>query len=368
MERIKVLHVLTVFNRGGLETMLMNYYRNFDRNKFDFQFLVHRNDGLYEAEVLNSGGIIHRMDQLSFSPRVFFKYIKNLDQFFQINKFDIIHVHNNSFGYYPLKYAKKHRVPVRIIHSHISALKDDRMKVLFGKYLNSKIPGVATDLYACGGDAGKWMFGNRPFTVIPNAIDSSKFSFNTSTRKTVREKFNLLNKEVYINVARFNPQKNLLFLLEVFAEIHRKEPASHLLMIGEGDLRPEIELKIKKLKIQNDVSLLGARSDVNELLQAADYFLFPSLFEGLPVSMVEAQASGIKCFISDGISTESILIPDLVEVLPLEQNAAWWAAKILENTNYERVDVSEKIKAAGYDIVSNARDLEKKYLNLLERK
>jgi len=366
MEKIKVLHVLTVFNRGGLETMLMNYYRNVDRNTFDFQYLVHRDEGLYEQEILETGGKIHRMPPLSFSPSVFIDYTKKLDELFKNNQFDIIHVHNNSFGYFPLKYAKKHGVKVRIIHSHISALRDDWKKVTFGRFLNSKIPKVATTLYACGQDAGKWMFGKKSFTIIPNAIDTEKFSYNDLIRENVRNDVNLSEQKIYISVARFNPQKNLEFLVDVFAKIVEKQPNSHLIMVGEGDLRELIEKKIKDLHIEDKVSLLGARADVNELLQAADYFLFPSLFEGLPVSMIEAQASGIKCFISDGISNEVILIPELVTVLPLKENATWWAEKIINDSEYDRKNVSQIIKDKNYDIKSNAKDLQKKYLKLLQ--
>lgn len=365
MKKIKVLHILTVLNRGGLETMLMNYYRNFDRDRFDFQFLVHREGGLYEQEVLDSGGTIHRMPPLSFSPGIFMNYRQKLDRFFKENKFDIVHVHNNSFGYYPLKFAKKAGVPVRIIHSHISALNDDWKKVAFGRYLNAKIPGVATTLYACGMDAGKWMYGGRDFVVIPNAIDTSRFAYSTDIRDKVRSGLQLKDKKVYISVARFNPQKNLLFLLEVFKEIVRKQPEAYLLMVGEGDMKPDIEQKIKDLNLSENVKLLGARSDVNELLQGADFFLFPSLFEGLPVSLVEAQASGIKCFISDGISSEAVLVPELVKVLPLKESAAAWATEILKNQDYRRHDISHVIKDKNYDIVANALDLQNRYLKLL---
>ncbi|RRQ45859.1 glycosyltransferase family 1 protein [Chryseobacterium sp. SC28] len=367
MKKIKVLHVLTVLDRGGLETMLMNYFRNLDRTIFEFQFLVHRESGAYEKEILQKNGTIHRVPPLNFSVRNFLKYQKELDVFFQNNKFDVIHVHNNSFGYYPLKYAKKHRIPVRIIHSHISSLTDDRKKILLGKYLNKKIPKVATQLFACGREAGKWMYGNNTFEVIPNAIDSQLFSYNIKVRNQAQMALNCQDKINIINVARFNKQKNHLFLLEIFAELLKLSANYHLYLVGDGDLKPDIMGKITELGIGEQVTLLGVRGDVAELLQAMDVFLLPSLFEGLPVSLIEAQASGIRCVISDGVPKEAILVEDNVKVIPLKKSAADWAAEIKEFSAYDRKDVSEVIKARGYDIVENARSLERKYLELLQK-
>ncbi|MBU8883060.1 glycosyltransferase family 1 protein [Kaistella sp. DKR-2] len=364
--KIKVLHVLTVLNRGGLETMLINYFRNSDRAKFEYHFLVHRNNGMYEKEILENGGFIHRMPPLSFSVSGFSKYLRKLDEFFGKNRFDILHVHNNSFGYYPLKFGKKHGIPVRIMHSHISSLRDDWKKVIFGKYLNTKIPNVANVLFACGLDAGKWMYGNKEFSVIPNAINSDDFAFNSEKRVAIRKKLFIKDGLAVMNVARFQPQKNHFFLLEIIAELNKIQAHIHLFLVGEGDLKVEIEAKVKKLGIEDKVTFLGSRSDVHELLQAMDVFLFPSLFEGLPVSLVEAQASGIHCVISDGIPGEAVLVPENVTVIPLRKTAEEWAQQILALDVSGRKDVTEIIIEKGYDIKDNARKLETKYFDLLK--
>ena len=367
MQKIKILYVLTILNKGGLETMIMNYYRNINKDKFEFHFLVHRNSGDYEKELLEDGAFIHRVSPLSFSVRNFLKYREELDTFFKNNPFDIVHVHNNSFGYFPLKYAKKNGAKVRIMHSHTSALKDDAKKILLGKLLNKKIPKVATDLFACGDEAGKWMYRNKKFEIIPNAIEVDKFVFNPEIRNSFREKLSAQNTINIINVARFNYFKNHLFLLDVFAEIIKRNANFKLFLIGDGELKPQILEKIKRLKIEDKVELLGVRNDIPELLQAMDVFLFPSLFEGLPVSLVEAQASGMKCVISDGVPTESILVEENVEVISLKENAEQWANKILKIQNFERKDVSVIIKNAGYDIKRSAEKLEQKYIKLLHQ-
>lgn len=366
MQKTKVLYVLTVLNRGGLETMLVNYFRNFNKDKFEFHFLVHRTEGQYEKELIENGAYIHRVSPLSFSLVNFLKYKKELNIFFKNNKFDIVHVHNNSFGYYPLKYAKKHGNKIRIIHSHISSLNDSMMKVLFGKFLNKKIPFVATEFYACGIEAGKWMFGNRKFEVINNAIDIESYYFNKENRKLYQDKLNAKDTINIVNVGRFNTQKNHLFLLEVFAKIVKKNNNYKLFLVGDGELKAQILEKIWNLDISDYVELLGVRDDVDIILQAMDIFLFPSLFEGLPVSLVEAQATGIKCVISDGVPAESILVKENVEVISLKENAEQWAEKIVKIDVSQRKDVSEIIKEKGYDIKENARKLEDKYIELLK--
>lgn len=365
MKKIKVLHVLTVFNRGGLETMLMNYFRKFNREEFELYFLVHRENGDYEDEILNNGGTIYRVRSLSFSVVNFMEYQKELDEFFKIHHFDIVHVHTNSFGYFPLKYAKKHGTKVRIIHSHISALKDDWRKLILGKVLNRKIPSVANTLFACGINAGKWMFGKRPFMVIPNAIKEGDFRFDESKRKAIRAC--LIQKEslCIVNVARLQPQKNHLFLLEVFSELVKIHPDAYLFLVGEGELKGDIESRIRTLHLSDKVTLLGVRADVPELMQAMDLFLFPSLFEGLPVSLVEAQASGIRCVISDGISAESILVDENVKVISLKKSPSFWAKEILDFASYQRRDTSSIIKEKGYDIADAVKKLEEQYRKLL---
>jgi glycosyltransferase involved in cell wall biosynthesis len=168
-----------------------------------------------------------------------------------------------------------------------------------------------------------------------------------------------------VNVARFNPQKNHLFLLDIFSEL-LNYGNYNLFLVGEGDLKNVLLDKIKILNLESNVFFLGVRNDVHDILQAMDIFLFPSLFEGLPVSLIEAQASGIKCVISDGVPEESILINENVDIISLKENAKQWAEKISKINFSDRKDVSEIIVNKGYDIINNAKKLEQKYFSLIE--
>jgi len=366
MKKIKIMHVLTVYNTGGLETMIMNYWREIDREKFQFDFLLQREDGYYEKEAEDLGGKIFRISKLSYSPLDFVKYLMGINHFFKNHQYDIVHVHTNSFGYFPLYFAKKYKIPVRIIHCHISGLDDDKAKLFVGKILNNQFPKVANQFFACGQEAGEWMFKSQNFVILPNAILAKNFSFNIAIRKPIQQELQSKNQLNIINIGRFNPQKNHHFILEIFSEVIKINPNVHLYLVGDGELKQEIEHKINSLQLNSHVTLLGVRADVNEILQAMDVFLFPSLFEGLPVSMIEAQAAGLRCVISDGVPDEAILIPDNVKKIELKKSAKYWAKEILDFSAYERKDTYEIIKNKGYDIVENAKRLELKYQELLE--
>lgn len=370
MKKIKILHVVTVLNRGGLETMLMNYYRNINREHFSFDFLVQREQGYYEEEIKKLGGKIYRVPSLSFSVGRLHQYIKALDSFFENHKdYDIVHVHTNSFGYFALKSAYKNNVKVRIIHSHISSLKDQFLKVLVGNFLKRRIPRYANYFFACGNWAGKWLYGNTiDFEIMNNAIDTDNFKFSIEKRKNIRQQLSADSTINIINVGRFNDQKNHLFLIEVFAELLRINKNYRLFLVGEGELEDKIKDKATELDIIGNVEFLGGRNDVNDLLQAMDIFFFPSKFEGLPVALIEAQSSGIQCFISDGIPSESILVKENVDVISLKDSPKSWA-KIINSKkdNFIRKDVSGIIAREHFDIKENARLLEKKYTELVER-
>ena len=365
MAKIKVLHVLTVLNKGGLETMLMNYFRNINKDRFEFHFLVQRESGYYEREVIESGGYIHRVNQLSYSPLKMIKYLKQMNSFFKNNQFDVVHVHSDQFGYFPLKYAKKNGCDNLIIHCHSTNSEGSFLKKAIGIFLNKRLFSLTKNYFACSENAGKWMYGDKKFIVINNAIDIDDYYFKSEIRESYRKKIVEIQKINIVHIGRFNLPKNHLFLLDVFAEIIKKNDNYKLFLVGDGELRPQILSKIKELGLENKVQLLGIRNDIPELLQAMDIFLFPSLFEGLPVSLVEAQATGIKCVISDGVPEEAILIPENVEVISLKKSAKEWADKILQIQNFDRKDVSEMIKEKGYDIKENAKKLEEKYRELL---
>lgn len=356
---IRVLHVVTYMGRGGLETMIMNYYRNIDRSQIQFDFLTHRDfKADYDDEIESMGGIIYNLPPLNpFSA----SYRKALSKFFDKHtEYKIIHVHQDCMSSVILKEAYKQGVPVRVAHSH-NCSQDKNAKYLIKLFYKKFISKYSTHLFACSKEAGDWMFGQTKFKVINNAIDASKYTYNENMRKKMRQKFELSVEELLIgHVGRFNLPKNHSYLLDVFQLVQSSVKAK-LFLVGDGYLRNEIEKKIQMLGLEDKVILAGVCDNVNEILQAIDVFLFPSLYEGLPVSIVEAQASGLPCLISDKVPIECKKT-DLVYQMNLTDSAEKWADKVIELSKIKRVNTYEQIKASGYDIKENAKMLTDFYI------
>lgn len=358
-EPIRVLQVVTHMNRGGLETMLMNYYRNIDRNKVQFDFLTHRPENEkkdYDDEIRGLGGKIYHMPVLNpFSP----SYMKSLDRFFKEHKeYKIVHSHLDCLSAYPLKAAKKNGVPVRIAHSHNTS-QEKNLKYLIKDYSKKQIPKYATHLFACGKEAGKWMFGNQPFEVINNAVDTTKFAFNDLSRSEIRTELNIPADAFVIgNVGRFELAKNHSLLVDIFYHFLQKHPKSLLLLVGDGSLKKEIEIKVKKLGISNSVYFAGVRGDIEKLYSAMDIMLMPSLFEGLPFVAIEAQCSGLKCLLSDAVTSEAV-VTDLCDSESLEASIEQWCDKIelLMKKNVLRTEYSLIVAEKKYDINYTANRL-----------
>jgi glycosyltransferase involved in cell wall biosynthesis len=358
---IRVLHVVTQMTRGGLETMLMNYDRHIDHNKVQFDFLEHRNAVTdYDREILELGGRIYRLPRLNpMSP----KYLKALDRFFAEHPdYRIVHVHLDCMSGIPLKYAKKYSVPIRIAHAHSSnETKNAKypLKLLHKQF----VPKYATHFFACGEAAGRWMFGVHAFSILNNAVDADSFIFNDNTGKQYRNLLDIDPSTLLLgHVGRFSQEKNHGFLIDVFSELVKLHLDSKLLLVGQGDLEQTIRDKVKSLGLSGRVIFAGVRSDVNALMQAMDVFVFPSLFEGLGIVAVEAQAAGLPCVVSNRVPRECEKTDGLVTFLPLEAGAEQWAKQILSIAGTERRDTSTEIKANGFDIRENAAKLQQFYL------
>lgn len=356
---IRVLQVVTHMNRGGLETMLMNYYRHINRGKVQFDFLTHRKyDGDYGDEIKKMGGKIYHIPVLNpFS----ILYKKALNDFFNKHQeYRVIHVHQDCMSSVILKVAKQHGIPIRIAHSHCAS-QDKNIKYPIKIYYQKLIPKYATDLMACGKEAGKWMFGKEEYSILNNAIDASMYKYDSKKREEQRKKWRVMKGELLIgHVGRFSPQKNHTFLIDVFESLQKKIPAK-LMLVGEGALEAEIKKKVKDLNISDKVIFTGLRTDVADLLQAMDVFVFPSNYEGLPVTIVEAQASGLPCLISDKVSIECKKT-DLVKPIRLDEKVEIWTESIIQMSQIERENMYEKIKEVGFDIIANAEMLQKYYL------
>lgn len=363
-EPIRILHVVTNMSYGGLENLLMNYYRNIDRTKIQFDFMTHfQGHQDFEEEIQELGGRLFRLPRLNpFDPR----YLAKLNRFFADHpEFKIVHSHLDCMAGLPLKYAQRNGVPVRIAHSHNSN-QGHNLKYIVKLLYREIIPVYATNLFACGRDAGDWMFKGKKYTIMTNAIRTQEFAWENARRNLIRAKFDLTGKFVVGHVGQFREQKNHLYLLEIFTATLSKNPNARLVLVGKG---PEMERCIEKadeLGIREQVLFLGARADIPDLMLAMDVFVLPSLYEGFPVTMVEAQASGLPCIISDSVPLECKITND-VTPLSLRESPQVWAEEILKYDNFVRRNNCDVIVAAGYDINTNIRWLEEFYQNAIKR-
>lgn len=371
MKPIQILQVFTILNRGGAETNIMNYLRNMDRSKFQMDFLVHRpEEGAYEKEIIALGGRIFRLP--SVHPLHLKKYKAAVKKFFDENSgYDIVHGQNSELGVLIYKEAKKRGVPVIIAHAHNAPkLRDYDLKFIFRELWKRRMRKSVNAYFTCGTASARWLFGPERAAnayLMTNAVDTHLFKSDPDVRKEVQDETGGRSRKNIVHVGRFNRQKNHQFLVRIFSELTRKDASYHLYLIGEGELKNEIISMVRSLHLESYVTFLGTRTDIHRVLQGMDVFLFPSLFEGLPVSLIEAQASGIHCVVSDGISDEAILIPDNVTVISLNETAEAWADSILALDFSGRKEVSDIIIKKGYDIKENAKKLENKYHDLLER-
>ena len=361
MEPIRVLQVVPAMDCGGMEAFLMNIYRNIDRTQVQFDFLYHYDKPCYfDAEIERLGGRIYRLGIRTDGNLV--RYLRGLDAFFaQHPEYTIVHGHYSGFGMFYNHYAKKHGVRVRIGHSHNTSSETGLVGTL-DRLMSKPFRYGLTDCFACSEPAGEFLFGNRPFTVVHNGVDTARFAADAQKRAAARAALDLAPDTLALgHIGRFSQQKNHAFLLELFASYHAQRPQSVLLLAGEGALQEEMRARAGALGVGEAVRFLGLRSDVDMLLQAMDAIVFPSLFEGLPVSCIEAQAAGLPCFLADTIAPEVKLTPD-VWFLPITQGTQPWVHALCEALPRPRRDTRAEIIAAGYDARTEAQKLQAFYL------
>lgn len=371
MDKIRILQVVTIMNRGGAETLLMNLYRNIDRTKIQFDFLTHRMEkGAYDDEIISLGGRIFHFPPIR--PLGYRKYFKELDNFFlQHPEYKIVHSHINENSSFVLRAANKSGVPIRVAHSHLGTLPID-YKIPFRYYGRYFLRENATHYFACSTDAGRWLFGrditdNRQVTVLKNGVDYTNLRFNKESREKIRHEMGIEDKLVISHIGRFEEQKNHSFLIDVFDGVIKRNPNAILLLIGDGKLKSSIIRKVERLGLKNSVRFLGIRSDVCELMQAMDIFLFPSKFEGLPVALVEAQGAGLHCIVSDAITKESDIGAGLLQFIDLKESKSLWADKVIA-TEISHIDVREALDKSGFNIIKTAKTLQSLYIDLLANK
>lgn len=366
--KIKVLHYVPGFDFGGIESRLLDWYKNVDRDKVKFDLLVQTNIEKNELinEFIDIGGDVFVLP--GFSPRTYIKHKKKLKDFFLENSdYDVIHCHS-TIGYFVLKEAKKTGIPLRIMHSRTTNFNPGEKQVLLRKILQRISPFYANHYFACSKEAGEWVFSKRitesnRFRVIDNGIEASKFIYDQKIRDELRTELGIKDEFVIGNVARFSTAKNHNFLIEVFYEILKAHQNSKLLLIGDGPTEYETREQTKKLGIEDKVFFIGRKKNVEDYMQCMDVFLFPSHFEGFGTVAVEAQAAGLHCIVSSGVP-HSVDITDLVEHLALSEGINYWADKVLRYVDgYERKNMYQQISDAGFDVITTAKWLETFYIN-----
>ena len=352
---------------GGMETLIMNVYRHIDREKVQFDFLVHYEEpGDYDEEIRALGGNIYIMPKTV--PQNYFIYKRALQTFFKEHSdYKVVHGHLQSTAFLYHKIAKEYGVKCCITHSHTDGF--DHSVKGYLSYLTSLMAQNYTDVYfGCSQAACHKFFPSairqgKEMIIVKNGIESERYRYDLHVRDDVRVELGLGNRFVVGHIGRFFPQKNHDKLLKIFVEILKQRPDSILILVGEGPLFDQVKKMTQKMGIEENVLFLGVRSDVNRLMQAMDAFIFPSLYEGLGIVLIEAQAAGLKCFTSADVVPQEAKVTELLHYINLNEPASVWAEEVLAGFPYYREDQHQKILDSGYDIDQTAKWLEQFYLN-----
>lgn len=357
---IRVAHIIGKWVGGGVESVVMNYYRHIDRSRIQFDFICDRDStNIPYEEIKKLGGNV-----ILVSPyQKVFKYHRELKKVLKEGQYQIVHSHINTLSVFSLCAAKRAGVPVRIAHSHSTTNKREKKKDFLKQILRPFSKIFATDYMCCSELAGRWLFGDKEYNkgsvnLLNNAINLSQFKYNKLVQKQKRRELKISDKTLVIgHIGRFVEQKNHSFLIDIFYEIQKKESDSLLLLAGKGPLLDEVRKKVIQLGMKDRVIFLGQRDDVRELYQVYDAFVLPSLYEGLPVVGVEAQATGNLCFFSDGMTKESKIL-NTTTFIPLNSNAEEWSKVILEKIkSYSKHDTSVTMSDYGFNIDVEAKKL-----------
>lgn len=322
---VRVAQILNRMNSGGIESVVMNYYRHMDREQIQFDFYFAADSTFPQREELNRlGAGIFPVPPYDHP----LAYHRALYHAFKENEYAIVHAHLSTMSVFALFAAWRAGVPVRICHNHTTAHWGEGKKSLLKYILRPFNKLFATDYFSCGEKAGRWMYGARSFNagrvhVMPNAIDAEKFAYDPEARIRLRDELHIpQNAFVVGHVGRFTYQKNHPFLLQVFGETLRLRPDARLLLLGEGETWGEVRAQAGRMNLAGRMFFTGARRDVAKMYSAMDVFCLPSFYEGLPVVALEAQANGLPCLFSDQITGE-VFLNHNTAALPLEDPLHW---------------------------------------------
>ncbi len=362
---IRILHVVSVMDVAGMESYIMNMYRQIDRSKIQFDFLVHRKRrGVFEDEIESLGGHVYHtslLDDLNL-----FKYLKDLKKVFSGHtEYRIVHGHLGSTAFLYLGMAKLCGVPWRILHSHCRG----RVNTVKG-YIKDLIfyvsPAFANVAFACSNEAGRYQFKKRKFEVIPNGVDVTRFYYSEETRTTMRKELGLEDKFVVGHVGRFQIEKNHEYILKIFYQLKKRIPNATMVLVGDGPFRAQIEEKAKEMKIEDSILFTGIRKECATYYQAMDAFILPSLYEALPLTGIEAQCAALPCLFSETVSRE-VDLGNQAHFLPIgDMNVGEWVEELV------RIHQSSKKReecipnADHFDSAKSTRDMAARYEKMWE--
>lgn len=367
IQPIRILQIVTQMNRAGMESRLMDLYRNIDKEKIQFDFYTCREEsGVFDDEIRKYGGKIYYNKPLTVGGIL--SISKRFKFFFKQHKeYKIVHCHLNQWSGIILHGAKSASVPIRIAHSR-TGLKTINKKNFVKNIIKIPVNSNATHRFAVSKEAAEWLFGKKATSeggviIWPNAIDITKFKFNSIDREEYRSKLNIEDDLTLIHVGNIRPEKNHEYLLNILLEVLKRKSKTKLLIVGKDYLNEQMQKYAEELGITNNIHFLGSRSDVSKLLNAADVFVFPSLYEGFPGAVLEAQASGLPCFISNTITDEVVLHKN-VKKMDINIKPEKWAEKILDINPENRHIKSNELKENGYDILETSKKMEDFYLTI----
>ncbi len=367
---LKVLQVFGGLDCGGAQSMLMNVYDNLDYSKIQFDFVKHsETDNFYGAKIQKMGGQIYECPRYKVYNH--FAYKRWWKKFFKSHpEYKVVHSHVRSTASIILKIAKKFGL-ITISHSH-STSNGKGIKALIKKFLQRNIVKYSDNCFACSKNSGEWLFGkeivnSNKFKVVPNAIDTDNFAFDKRARNDIREELGIQDNFVIGHVGRFSGMKNHAFMLDLLPAILKEKENSIILFVGDGELKKQIEDLVRDKGLEKNVKFLGLRSDVPKVLSAFDCFLFPSVWEGLPVAVIEAQANGLPVIMSDVI-TDEVKITNLVTKISLEDSKEKWVTEIVNSARDIDNKRKDEIAKSGYEIQSSSKTLQEIYLSLVGEK
>ena len=364
---VRVLHELSSLDGGGVAKLLYDYYCHIDREKIHFDFLIQDlyDEGIYEKPLRDLGCNIYKIPRIKKDKR---GYLQGMEKTISEGRYDVVHSHMGARGLFTMYYAKKAKVKKRIVHSHIAHEDITRLKRCFDIMLSCIAKANATDLFACGREAGIYMWGKRcskkgKIKIMTNAVDTKVYEFNAEIRAKKREELGVGDNLVIGIVGRLSDQKNYPFLFKAYKEMLKRRKDVVFVIVGRGLEEEMIKRKARQMELEQDILFLGVRNDVPELMNAFDLFVLPSLYEGLPVVLIEAQANGLKQLVSNRV-TDEMEITDLIEFLPIEGTEKLWAEKM--ESCFNKVEMrkcySQQVAKAGYDIKLASKIMEEFYL------